>query len=199
MGKLSVEMFMTLDGVIQAPGGPDEDHEEGFKLGGWQGPLSDETSGQMIVEHLLRLDALLLGRKTYDIFANYWPKQSGVIADKLNGVPKYVASSTLTSAEWDGTTVLDGDVPAAVQRVKAQHDEVHTIGSAALVQSLLQAELVDELNLWIYPVVLGTGKRLFDGVMPTTLQLAYSSAFPGGLIQATYVPAGKPTFGTMGA
>jgi dihydrofolate reductase len=136
MGKLSVEMFMTLDGVIQAPGGPDEDRESGFPYGGWQAPYGDEDSGRAIVEHLLRLDALLLGRRTYDIFANYWPQQSGVIAEKLNSVPKYIASTTLERLEWGNSTLLDGDVPAAVRRITEQHDEVHTIGSAGLVQTL---------------------------------------------------------------
>ena len=200
MGKLTVEMFMTLDGVVQAPGGPDEDQSSGFEFGGWQAPYDDPNVGQAIVEHLMRLDALLLGRKTYDIFSNYWPKQSGVIADKLNGVPKYVASTTLTQIDWVGTSLLEGDVAAAVRRVKAAHDEVHTIGSANLVQTLLQHELVDELNLWIYPLVLGTGKRLFaEGTVPSALRLAYTSTFPSEVVQATYAPAGKPTFGTIQA
>lgn len=201
MGKLVVDMFVTLDGVIQGPGGPDEDREGGFEHGGWQAPLSDEDSGRAIGEYLDRLDALLLGRKTYEIFAGYWPHAGDFpIATKLNSVPKYVASTTLRSVEWNNSTLIEGDVPEGIARIKDRHNEVHVIGSAGLVQTLLRHDLVDEFNLWIYPVLLGTGKRLFaDGTIPTTLRVVHSTTFANGTIQVTYARAGKPTYGTMSA
>lgn len=201
MGKLIVDMFVTLDGVIQGPGGPDEDREGGFEHGGWQAPLSDEDSGRAIGEYVDRLDALLLGRKTYEIFAGYWPHAGDFpIATKLNSVPKYVASTTLDSLEWNNSTLIEGDVPESIVHIKDQHKEVHVIGSAGLVQTLLQHDLVDDFNLWIYPVLLGSGKRLFaGGTIPTTLRVVHSTTFANGTIQVTYARAGKPTYGTMGA
>ena len=147
------------------------------------------------------MDALLLGRLTYDIFANYWPNAPEEIpfTGLLNGVPKYVASRTLTEPlSWAGSTLLTGDLAAAVTEIKDRHDQVHVIGSLDLVQSLLGAGLVDQLNLWQYPLVLGTGKRVFaDGVPPTALRLTKSVTYPGGALQLTYETAGAPTFGEM--
>ena len=141
MGTLIVTEFVTLDGVAQAPGAPEEDQEDGFAFGGWQAPLIDEESGEVMFEAAKGMDALLLGRKTYDIFAGYWPNAPKEIpfTDLLNGVPKYVASRSLTEPlSWSGSTVLDGDLAEAITEVKARHREVHVIGSLDLLQSLAE-------------------------------------------------------------
>jgi dihydrofolate reductase len=199
MGRLVVDMFVTLDGVIQAPGGPDEDTEGGFQYGGWQGPFFDEESGNAITKGIENNDALLLGRKTYDIFAGYWPHQSGVIADKLNAMPKHVASRTLKELEWRNSTLIEGGLAEGVAKLKAKHKEMHTIGSGELARSLLGHDLVDEVNLWQYPVVLGTGKRLFEGAPPMRFKLLEAKRFPGGAVHLRYERAGRPTFMDMAA
>ncbi len=199
MGKLIVNMFVTLDGVIQAPGGPEEDTVGGFKFGGWQQPLSDEKAGQDITNHIAKGDALLLGRSTYDNFAGYWPKQAGPIADRFNSIPKYVASRTLKKVAWKNASILEGDLAEAVARIKKKHKEIHTWGSSQLVPTLLEHGLVDLFDLHLYPVVLGTGKRLFaEGIVPTTFRLKESEVYPKGAIHLRYEPAGKPEFGSMG-
>lgn len=199
MGQLIVSEFVTLDGVMQAPGAPEEDTESGFKDGGWQAPLLDEDSGNLITQDINRMDALLLGRKTYDIFASYWPNAKGEIADKLNGVPKFVASRSLRKLEWNHSTLIQGDVPKEVARIKEKHGEVHVIGSGDLVQTLLRQGLVDRFNLWVYPLLLGTGKRLFaEGTVPTSLRLTNSRAFSKGAVLLSYETAGKPRYGTIG-
>jgi dihydrofolate reductase len=200
MGELVVNMFTTLDGVLQGPGGPDEDREGGFEYGGWQAPHIDEESRKVIGDHLAGLEALLLGRKTYEIFAAYWPKQpaENPIAARLNGAPKYVASQTLETVGWTNSELLQGDVPEAVGRVKALFGRVDVIGSGNLVQTLLRNDLVDRLYLFVYPVLLGSGKRLFgEGTVPTALRLVESATFPKGAVLLTYEPAGQPTFGSM--
>jgi len=201
MGKLIVTEFVTLDGVAQAPGRPDEDDAGGFTHGGWQAPLWDQE-GDNIYAQAKSMDALLLGRRTYDIFANYWPTASEEIpfTGLLNGVPKYVASRTLADPlDWRGSTVVSGSIPEAITSIKARHDEVHVIGSLNLVQSLLRFGLVDRLELWLYPVLLGSGKQVFaDGTVPTTLQLIESATYPNGAVQLTYETAGVPTYGQMG-
>jgi dihydrofolate reductase len=201
MGNLIVTEFVTLDGVAQAPGAPDEDQEEGFAHGGWQAPLFDEDSGNTMFEQAQGMDALLLGRKTYEIFANYWPKAPEDIpfTGLLNRVPKYVASRTLADPlAWEGSTVLAGDLAESIRAVKERHDEVHVIGSLDLVQSLLREGLVDRLNLWIYPLLLGTGKQVFaGGAVPTALRLTESVTYPSGTLHVAYETAGKPTYGTM--
>lgn len=201
MGKLVVNMFVTLDGVIQAPGGPEEDTESGFIHGGWQGPHFDEESGEQIGKGLERMDALLLGRKTYDIFAAYWPKAPAddPFSIKLNAVPKYVASRTLDEVDWNNSALIEGDLKEAIERIKAEHDEVHTFGSADLVQTLLHLDVIDRLTMFVYPIILGTGKRLFEeSVPPTAFKLIESRSFSGGAVLMTYAPAGKPTYGTIG-
>jgi dihydrofolate reductase len=199
MGELIVNMFTSLDGVLQAPGGPDEDREEGYKYGGWQAPYFDEESGKAIGDRIAGIEALLLGRKTYEIFAGYWPNQSGPIADKLNEAPKFVASRTLGTVGWANSELLQGDVAEAVAWVKGQFGRVDVIGSGNLVQTLLRNDLVDRLILWVYPVLLGSGKRLFaEGTVPTALRLVESATFPGGAVLLAYERAGKPTFGSMG-
>ncbi len=201
MGQLVVNMFATLDGVIQSPGAPEEDTEGGFVHGGWQAPLLDDESGQVIGQNMARMDALLLGRKTYDIFAGYWPKApaDNPFAAKLNAVPKYVASRTLDDVDWNNSSLIEGDLAAAIERIKAEYNEVHTFGSSDLVQSLLDLQLIDRLTLFVFPVVLSTGKRLFrEGTPPTTFKLIESRPFKSGAVLMTYEPAGKPTYGTIG-
>ena len=193
MGKLIVTEFMTLDGVAQAPGGPDEDRDGGFAYGGWQAPLVDGAAGSTLFEKASGMDALLLGRRTYEIFANYWPHAPEEIPwpRLLNRVPKYVASRTLAEPlEWTGSSVLAGDLASSVAELKDRHDQVHVIGSLDLLQSLLNLGLVDTLNLWQYPLVLGTGKRVFaEGAVPTVLRLTESATHPNGMLQLTYEPA----------
>ncbi|MCF3138372.1 dihydrofolate reductase family protein [Paenarthrobacter sp. AR 02] len=196
MGTLSVDLFLTLDGVYQAPGGPDEDTSDGFEYGGWQAAYSDEEAGAAITAGIDRMDALLLGRKTYDIFAQYWPQQSGHIADKLNGLPKFVVSSTLADANWEGTTVLAEAKDVAA--VKERFNDIHIIGSGVLARSLLEAGLLDRLNLYLYPLTFGSGKRLFpDGAgVPAAFRLAQPpQAFPNGAILLAYDRAGDPVTG----
>lgn len=202
MGELIVTEFVTLDGVAQAPGEPDEDRDGGFSHGGWQAPLVDQESGRVMFEKASSMDALLLGRKTYEIFAGYWPNAPEEIpfTGLLNGVPKYVASRTLSEPlAWQGSTLLAGDLAAAVAAVKERHDEVHVIGSLDLVQSLLRLGLVDRLSLWLYPLVLGSGKQVFgSGTVPAALRLAESVAYPNGTVQLVYETAGVPTYGDLG-
>ena len=164
MGQIHLALFATLDLVGQAPGGPGEDPDGGFPFEGWQAPLIDEVSGEQVGAAYEGTDALLLGRRTYDIFAGYWPHQGeNWIAAILNALPKYVVSSSMTGASWRGTTVLP-DVDA-VRSVRNRFHEVHVIGSGLLVRSLLGADLLDRLNLIVYPVTFGMGKRLLgDGV-----------------------------------
>lgn len=201
MGKLIVTEFVTLDGVGQAPGGPDEDREGGFMHGGWQAPLGDDEAGDVVFEEAKSMDALLLGRKTYDIFASYWPTASEEIpfTSLINGVPKYVASRTLTGPlDWHHSTLVDEPIADGVAALKERHDELQVIGSLNLVQSLLRFGLIDRLHLWQYPVLLGSGKQVFaDGIAPTALRLIDSVTYPSGTIHLIYDTAGAPTYGTM--
>jgi dihydrofolate reductase len=205
MGNLIVTEFMTLDGVGQAAGGPDEDREGDFAHGGWMAPLADdEQASDVVFEQASSMDALLLGRKTYDNFAGYWPAAPPEIpfTGLLNGVPKYVASRTLsTPLTWQGSTLLAGDdLAGSIADLKARHDEVHVIGSLDLLQSLLQFGLVDRMSLWVFPLVLGSGKRVFaGGTMPTLLRLTDSVTYPNGSLHLTYETAGVPTYATIGA
>ncbi|WP_330333447.1 dihydrofolate reductase family protein [Streptomyces sp. NBC_00536] len=201
MGKLIPITFLTLDGVMQAPGGTEEDPSGGFAYGGWQVPFEDEEANTFITEAFDRVGAFLLGRRTYDIFSGYWPKQTdpdNAIAAKLNTLPKYVASTTLKDPEWAGTTVLGPDLEAEIARIKESTDgEVHIWGSGELVGWLLARGLIDELNLMVYPVVLGAGRRLFPGGgEPTTFEVTASRTTAVGVAIHTYRPAGRATFGT---
>ena len=201
MGDLIVTEFITLDGVAQAPGGPDEDRDGGFVHGGWQAPLADPDSGGVMFDQARSMDALLLGRKTYEIFAGYWPSapQEIPFTGLLNDVPKYVASRTLAGPlGWHGSTLLTDDLADHVTALKAHHAELHVIGSLDLVQSLLRFGLVDRLNLWVYPLLLGSGKQLFaGGTVPAALRLVESAAYPSGTIHLTYEAAGVPTYGDL--
>lgn len=201
MGKLVVTEFVTLDGVAQAPGAPDEDAEGGFAHGGWQAPLLDRDAGDVMFERASGMDALLLGRKTYEIFAGYWPfaPQEMPFTALLNDVPKYVASRSLAEPlSWRGSTLLPGDLAESVTRLTQRHAEVHVIGSLDLVQSLLRLGLVDRLNLWLYPLLLGSGKHVFaEGTAPAALRLLESVAYPNGTLQLSYERAGEPTYGNL--
>lgn len=201
MGKLTVTEFVTLDGVAQAPGGPDEDGDGDFTYGGWQAPLLDQEAGQVVFEQARSMDALLLGRRTYEIFANYWPTAPAEMpfTGLLNAVPKYVASRTLAGPlAWQGSTLVTDDLAAGITSLKERHAEVHVIGSLNLVQSLLRFGLVDRLELWLYPLLLGRGKRVFaDGAVPTALRLTESVTYPNGTLQLAYETAGAPTYGNL--
>jgi dihydrofolate reductase len=179
MGLIQIELFATLDLVGQAPGGPDED-PEGFPFGGWQAPLIDESVGAQIAAAYQGTDALLLGRRTYDIFAAYWPHQGGegqdsqdaAIASLFNSVPKYVASRGTPDLSWAGSTQLGPDLAAAVREVRDRHEQVRVVGSLNLVQTLLREKLFDRLDLWVHPITLGVGKKVFDGgAVPANLTL----------------------------
>lgn len=201
MGKLIVTEFVTLDGVAQAPGEPDEDRDDGFAHGGWQAPLLDQESGNAMFEQARSMDALLLGRRTYDIFAAYWPHapQGIPFTGLLNRVPKYVASRTLAGPlAWQGSTLVAGDLAESISALKERHNEVHVIGSLDLVQSLLRLGLVDRLNLWMYPLLLGSGKQVFaGGTVPTALRLVESVTYPNGTLRLAYETAGVPTYGNL--
>ncbi|MET9198373.1 dihydrofolate reductase family protein [Streptomyces olivaceus] len=195
MRRIIVCTFLTLDGVMQAPGGPDEDAEGGFEHGGWQRPVDDEEVGTAVAGWYERSDAMLLGRKTYEIFASYWPTADPADpADRMNGMHKYVASRTLTSVEWRNSTLLEGDVAEAVRRLKASDGgDINVVGSGDLAQTLMRHGLVDEYRLTIHPVIVGTGKRLFaDGAIPTALAPVGVSTTKGDTVVGVYRPAGEP-------
>ncbi|MGW4747527.1 dihydrofolate reductase family protein [Streptomyces sp. NPDC004288] len=201
MATLSLTQFLTLDGVMQAPGGPDEDASGGFEHGGWSVPFGDEDFGRRITEIFERPTAFLLGRRTYDIFAGYWPKRTDPtdpVASKLNGLPKYVATTTLDSADWAGTTLLKGDVAGEVAALKERLDgEIQMHGSAGLARTLLDHDLIDTLHLHVFPVVLGTGRRLFtDGVRPTAFRLTDARTSSTGVALHTYERTGRPAYGS---
>jgi dihydrofolate reductase len=199
MRKIVVLSFISLDGVMQAPGGPDEDTSDGFQYGGWTVPYSDEASGKIMLEQMGMPFDLLLGRKTYDIFAGYWPKQTGPIADPFNKTTKYVVSGSSPKLTWENSVLIDGDVAAKLKELKQQDGpmlQVH--GSDDLIQTLLKNDLVDELWLKIFPVTLGKGKRLFaEGVMPAGFELTESKTTPKGVIFASYKRAGEVKTGTF--
>ncbi len=203
MGEITVTEFVTLDGIAQAPGGPDEDTTSGFEFGGWQAPLIDPTSGDAMFERAQRMDALLLGRRTYDIFAGYWPTAPAEVpfTKLLNEAPKYVASRTLSDPlPWTGTSVLQGELAESVRELTTRHEHVHVIGSLDLVQSLLAERLVDEVELWIYPIVLGAGKRVFEpGAAPTAFRVTESVSYPNGTVNLVLAADGVPQVGDMAA
>ena len=192
MRKLSVAEFVSLDGVMQAPGGEDEDREGGFQHGGWQQPYFDDVGGERIGASMAQTGAFLFGRKTYEIFAGYWPTQpdDDPFAKILNGLPKYVASTTLTEPlAWEHSTLLHGDVAKAVAELKeGEGGAIVVLGSGGLVQTLYENDLVDEYALMINPIVLGSGKRLFRDVPMKPLKLAESVTTSTGVLMATYVP-----------
>ena len=188
MRELIVSTFVSLDGVMQAPGGPEEDPDGGFDQGGWSFGYWDELMQQFMGESMGKPFDLVLGRRTYEIFAAHWPHTDEPGADVLNGATKHVASTTLTELEWQNSHLIEGGVPAGVRALKEQDGpELQVHGSANLVQTLLEHDLVDEFRLMIFPVVLGKGKRLFgDGAGPAGLELTDSKTATSGVIIATY-------------
>ncbi|MEU8620410.1 dihydrofolate reductase family protein [Streptomyces sp. NPDC048623] len=200
MGLIHIAMFATLDLVGQAPGGPEEDPEE-FPFGGWQAPLIDEVAGAQVDAAYEGTDALLLGRRTYDIFAGYWPKhEDNDFGALFARIPKYVASRGTPELSWAGSTQLGPDLPAAVREIRERHEHVKVVGSLNLVQTLLREKLFDRFDLWVHPIVLGVGKKVFDdGAVPTNLTLlAPPAASPKGTVYLRYgLAEGTPATGDM--
>jgi dihydrofolate reductase len=193
MRKLVVVEFLSLDGVMQAPGDPSEDTEGGFRHGGWQRPYFDEVLGAAAAEGMAGTDAYLFGRKTYQIMAAFWPTapSDDPYAGHLNSTAKYVASTTLQDTGWQNSTLLKGDVPEAVAKLKEQPgNNIAVLGSGDLVQTLISNDLVDEYSLMVFPIVLGSGKRLFrDTDRARTLRLVDSKTTSTGGLMLTYHPA----------
>ncbi|WP_351222550.1 dihydrofolate reductase family protein [Streptomyces sp. NPDC002133] len=204
MAKLTLTQFLSLDGVCQAPGGRNEDTRGGFEHGGWSFPFADEDFGAFIDGVFDRVGAFLLGRRTYEIFSGYWPQvtdDNDPIASRLNSLPKYVVSTTLEKADWNNSTIISGNVADEVARLKRElgDGELQIHGSGALARSLMAHDLIDEFHLLVFPVVLGSGLRLFaDGTMPTRLTLDSSSTTGTGVAIHTYRTAGRPEYGTFG-
>ncbi|OPX12504.1 dihydrofolate reductase family protein [Mycobacterium sp. AT1] len=200
MRRLITNTFLTLDGVMQAPGGPDEDDDGGFDLGGWSVNFWDEHMNQTMGETMGVPFDLVLGRRTYDIFAAHWPRATDEDGAKpLNEATKYVASRQRPALEWHNSVLLDDDVPTAIAALKdTDGPELQVHGSADLLQTLIRHDLIDEYRLWIFPVLVGTGKRLFaDGVVPASLELVTSSVSTTGVVIGTYRPAGAVTIGSF--
>ncbi len=199
--RLTLHTFLTLDGVMQAPGGPEEDTDGGFPHGGWSFPYGDEDFGAAVTGWFDHVSAFLLGRRTYQIFAGHWPHVTDPgdpIAGKLNALPKYVASTTLTSADWRNSTLLGSDVVAEVTKLKEQPGgELQVHGSGALAHTLIEHDLIDEYRLLYFPVHLGCGKKLFrDGAKAAALRLTSATTTSTGVIIATYQPDGPLRHGS---
>jgi dihydrofolate reductase len=198
MRKIIVLTFITLDGVMQGPGGPTEDTSGNFTVGGWTVPYFDEYLGQVMTEQMSRPFDLLLGRKTFDIFASYWPQHETEGAG-INEATKYVASNTMTSHEWKKSVFLKGNVADEIKKLKGQDGpDLQVHGSGNFIQTLLKYDLVDEFWLKIFPVTLGIGKRLFDqGTIPASYRLVESTSSPYGVIIATFKRAGEVKTGSF--
>lgn len=203
-GRIIIDLFTTLDGVAQAPGGPEEDVSGGFRYGGWQAGYPSEAVMRSVTAGMDTLDALLLGRRTYDIFADYWPQHTtgdeGFIGELFNRVPKYVASrDARIDLDWHGSTRVGGDLASEIAALREKHQDVHVIGSIDFVQTLLAERLYDELQLWVYPVVLGQGKKVFpDGAAPASLKLLQAEPGDGGTLLLRYAPvSGEVLTGNM--
>jgi dihydrofolate reductase len=203
MRNLIVQSFVTLDGVMQAPGGPGEDDDGGFAYGGWSVTYWDEQMGQVMAEATSRPFAMVLGRRTYDIMAAYWPTAPEETGAKVfNDATKYVASRARPNLEaWSNSVLIEGDAADGLAALKAEDGpELQVHGSANLIQTLLGHNLVDQYRLWLFPVVLGSGKRLFaDGTVPSGLKLVDSQVSSTGVVLATYEPAGEVPIGTFAA
>jgi dihydrofolate reductase len=202
MRKLIVLTFVSLDGVMQAPGGPEEDPTGGFKHGGWVAGYFDDFLGKVIVKQMRKPFDLLLGRKTYEIFAAYWPyvkTNEDPIATGFNNAKKYVASRTLRKLDWSNSELIKGDVAKEVKKLKEQDGpEIQVYGSGDFIQTLLKHDLVDELRLKIFPITLGRGKRLFaEGTITAGFKLLESEVSPSGVIIATYARAGEVKTGSL--
>ncbi len=199
MRNIIVLSFITLDGIMQAPGGPEEDQTGGFKYGGWTVPYFDEFLGQAMSEQMNRPFDLLLGRKTYEIFAGYWPHQTDPGAAGINNATKYVASNTLLQLDWSNSVLISKDVVQEIKKLKEQDEpDLHVHGSGNFIQTLLEHDLVDELWLKIFPITLGTGKRLFgNGITPSAFTVREAKTSPGGVIVASYERAGEVKTGSF--
>ena len=197
MRTLAVNTFISLDGVMQSPGGPDEDPTGGFELGGWGVNYFDDSMMEQVAESVPY--ELLLGRGTYEIFAAHWPYDEGPIADQLNSTRKHVASTTLTKAEWNNSTVIEGDVADYVRKLKQQDGpEIQVHGSPGLIQTLLEHDLIDEYRLWIFPAVVGAGKRFFgEGTVPGAMRLVNSKVTKTGVIVTSYERTGEIDTGSF--
>ena len=198
MRKIIVLSFITLDGIMQAPGGPEEDTSGGFRYGGWTVPYFDEFSGKVMEEQMGRPFDLLLGRKTYEIFASYWPYHKDEDLG-INQATKYVASHRAMQFTWDKSVLLQGDIVEAIKKLKAQDGpQLQVHGSGNLIQTLLKNDLVDELWLKIFPLTLGSGKRLFaEGTIPAAFKLIDGKVLPSGVIIANYERAGDVKTGSF--
>lgn len=199
MRKLTINTFLTLDGVMQAPGGPGEDSSGGFQHGGWSVNYWDDVMGQAMSEYMGKPADLLLGRKTYEIFAAHWPYTTEEPAATLNSMKKYVASRTLKSVEWENSVLLQGDAGKAVAKLKEEDGpEIQVAGSANLIQTLLRDRLVDSFQIMMFPLVIGKGKRLFgEGTVPAGMKLAGAKTATTGVLILTYEPAGDIPLGTF--
>lgn len=197
MRKIIAITQLTIDGVMQAPGGPEEDPTNGFNLGGWAMPFGDETLQQAINETMAGEFDMLLGRRTYEIFAGYWPHKNGPIAKAFNKATKYVVTESLKQLDWKKSLQIAGNVVDEIRALKSSDGpELHVWGSSGLLQTLIAADLVDEYRFWIVPVVLGEGKRLFqNGVPPRVLSLVETRSTPKGVLMNTYRPAGPVQWG----
>jgi dihydrofolate reductase len=200
MRKLIVSTFMTLDGVMQAPGGPEEDKSGDFEHGGWSVNYWDEQMGQVMGETMSTGFDLLLGRRTYDIFAAYWPNATDQPGAKpLNDATKYVASRGRPTLDWSESVLIEGDAAKGIAALKQEDGpELQVHGSGNLIQTLLRSNLVDQFNLWVFPLVIGSGKRLFsDGTVPSALKLVDSKVSTTGVVMGTYEPAGEIVTGSF--
>lgn len=202
MSRLIVNTFLSLDGVMQAPGGPDEDRSGGFDQGGWIVPYADEDTGRFVDDWIAEADSFLLGRKTYEIFAAHWPRvptADNPVSAALNERPKYVASKTLDRVEWNNSTLIKGNVVEEITRLKRQPGrEILVYGSGNLAQTLIKNDLIDEYRLWFFPVVLGSGKRLFgSGSIPTAFRLVDTKTTRSGIAIHTYERAGEMKYGSF--
>ncbi len=199
MRKINVLTFVTLDGVMQAPGGPDEDKTSNFPHGGWSVGYWDDFMGKVMGEQMGHPFDLLLGRKTYDIFAAYWPKSKDSAADALNKARKHVVSRTARKLDWNNSVLITGNVPEEIRKLRSQDGpELQVHGSSNLIQTLLKYDLIDEFLLKIFPVTVGPGKRLFgEGTIPASFKLVESYTSPAGVIVATYRRAGEVKTGTF--
>ena len=198
MRRINVLEFVSLDGVIQAPGGPEEDTSDGFAYGGWSAPYSDEIIGTALIKKMNMPFDLLLGRRTFDIWAGYWPQHND-FWPAVNTATKYVASNTMTSHEWQPSVFLNGDIAEKITKIKQQQGpELHVWGSGDLIQTLMKNDLVDMFWLMIYPITLGSGKRLFaDGTIPAAFNVTESTVGSSGVILLNYERAGAVPTGSL--
>ncbi len=198
--RLTVSSHLTLDGVVQSNGKPEPELNDGFEQGGWQVPYLDDDLARLVADWIAAADAFLLGRGTYELFEEHWSRitdPNDPLATRLNGLPKYVVSTTLDRVEWNNSTLLGGDVFEEVAKLKRQPgNELQIHGSGTLIQTLMQRNLIDEYRLFIHPVVLGNGKRLFTGgTTPTALKLIDTKTTSRGVVVHIYQPSGKPEYG----